>query len=751
MSAQASYRTWEQTYLKNGLARASDAAMEDLQTQFADKIAVAGVLGLLENAGGEGRAVDRLQQALDAAGTAIAQEREHQRKDALSCFPCTALLRAGRQLLEAWRAERDALQHLVQVHRQLEEDLGVCEECLDGSGLQYKEKDAVVQTLRDARKKHENAQLALEALTPWIKGGNQRMIKVVSQEFGLQGEVTLKKLRSDARTTLNDLTIQTLKLTGEIQRHFPEVILFVGQGLPPDLGSLWQPAQSLESFDEKQQVVTESRHRIWRVRADSEWFAIKEYSDGRADHLRTCLKEATIIQKQRHHAVVEIKALFQSTSGDAFYMQMPWYTHGALDKWVGGDQRPDWSQVRSVLLDALLGLAHLHENKVIHGDVKPGNILVDGRERGRLADFDISIDTKERTSAARVIGKTTTTMKATALGRTLDFAAPELLRSNQATKHTDMFAYGKTVLCIQDHCEPGAQVAGARGQTATLVTALTSEKPVARPSAKDAIKTPFFAILKDVCKKVTRTCLFCEAMGDDSVKEQATGMECSEGHFHCGQCVCKLTGDLLKVENSGQRALREGHVMCFKYPLECRAAGFHERDLARHLSVDDFQAYLKARMELMEQRLKMQLEVQIREEFEEEQRRLAAMDEHGRKVLIARKHIEEEILQMKCPRAGCRRAFFDFEGCFALSCSACPCKFCGWCLQDCGNGDAHPHVRGCGKVPQGVDALFPQMPDVGGAFEKTHNQRCRERVDLYVQTLELDIRGDVETIAQTLV
>ena len=257
MSAQASYRTWEQTYLKNGHARASDAAMEDLQTQFADKIAVAGVLGLLDNAGGEGRAVDRLQQALDAAGTAIAQEREHQRKDALSCFPCTALLRAGRQLLEAWRAERDALQHLMQVHRQLEEDLGVCEECLDGSGLQYKEKDAVVQTLRDARKKHENAQLALEALTPWIKGGNQRMIKVVSQEFGLQGEVTLKKLRSDARTTLNDLTIQTLKLTGEIQRHFPEVILFVGQGLPPDLGSLWQPAQSLESFDEKQQVVTE--------------------------------------------------------------------------------------------------------------------------------------------------------------------------------------------------------------------------------------------------------------------------------------------------------------------------------------------------------------------------------------------------------------------------------------------------------------------------------------------------------------
>ena len=262
---------------------------------------------------------------------------------------------------------------------------------------------------------------------------------------------------------------------------------------------------------------------------------------------------------------------------------------------------------------------------------------------------------------------------------------------------------------------------------------------------------------------VGRWCACC-AYTDATAVVGGSVRWCRVVHMQARPCACRPglrsleaecpqpgEGDLLKVENSGQRALREGHVMCFKYPLECRAAGFHERDLARHLSVDDFQAYLKARMELMEQRLKMQLEVQIREEFEEEQRRLAAMDEHGRKVLIARKHIEEEILQMKCPRAGCRRAFFDFEGCFALSCSACPCKFCGWCLQDCGNGDAHPHVRGCGKVPQGVDALFPQMPDVGGAFEKTHNQRCRERVDLYVQTLELDIRGDVETIAQTLV
>lgn len=281
-----------------------------------------------------------------------------------------------------------------------------------------------------------------------------------------------------------------------------------------------------------------------------------------------------------------------------------------------------------------------------------------------------------------------------------------------------------------------------QGQTANLVAALTSTDPQVRLPAKDAMCWPFFSVLKDVCVKATSTCLFCEMNGDDCSKDSDAGIECSQGHFHCGQCVSTLTKDLLKIENRGKRTQQEGQVMCFKYPGECRAAGFHDRDLARHLSTDDFQALLSAKIEIMEASMKLKLEVQKKEELAEELRRLAGLDECARKVLVARKHVEEEILQMKCPR--CKKAFFDFEGCFAISCSSCPCKFCGWCLHDCGGGDAHPHVRVCGKVPQGVDALFPQMPDVRGAFLKTHKQRCQERIDLYLQTLDIDIREDVK-------
>ena len=297
------------------------------------------------------------------------------------------------------------------------------------------------------------------------------------------------------------------------------------------------------------------------------------------------------------------------------------------------------------------------------------------------------------------------TMRATALGMTLDFAAPELKNENRATKYTDMFAYGKTVLYLEAHCEPGDQGSGfemAKGQTTDVVKLLTSIEPKQRPSAKHTQLLPFFTILDNVCRKETKTCLFCECMGDDALKESSAGIECSEGHFHCGQCVAKLTMDLLKVENKGKCERLHGHIMCFKHPAECKATGFSERDLARHLPLDVFQDYLTARIKIAKDNMKAELEEHHKELLRIELERLSAMDERKRKVLIARKHIEEEILQMKCPR--CRQAFYDFEGCFAISCSACPCKFCGWCFNDCGNGDASDEAdRGNGRSGRRVE------------------------------------------------
>jgi hypothetical protein len=102
-----------ETYLKNVHAERSDAAVKALHIKLGDAASVGPVLGLADGEvreeDGEGREEDGLEKALERAGSAILEEYEHQRKDALSFFPCTALLRAGRQLLEVWKTESDAI------------------------------------------------------------------------------------------------------------------------------------------------------------------------------------------------------------------------------------------------------------------------------------------------------------------------------------------------------------------------------------------------------------------------------------------------------------------------------------------------------------------------------------------------------------------------------------------------------------------------------------------------------------------
>ena len=280
-------------------------------------------LGLQEERTGE--QVGGLKTALQCAAAALEREREHQLSDSLAFLPCTALMNAGRQLLDAWQAHRAAFEQLTTVHRVLEVDLGMNEDCLDESGTLWKEKDSVLQELRDARGKHDTAAKDEATLTPYLRCGDEARIRSLSQALDMQEVPTLEGLRRNVREKHLILTKFMLKLTGQIQYHFPEVILFVGLGLPPDLGVPWRPAQTLESFDSKEPVSSDANHKVWRVRDEGTHYAIKEYTIGTPTHLQTCLKEAAVIYRHRHPNIVQVKAIFQgSEAGQGnFYLQMP--------------------------------------------------------------------------------------------------------------------------------------------------------------------------------------------------------------------------------------------------------------------------------------------------------------------------------------------------------------------------------------------------------------------------------------------
>ncbi|KAF7985810.1 hypothetical protein HWV62_461 [Athelia sp. TMB] len=96
----------------------------------------------------------------------------------------------------------------------------------------------------------------------------------------------------------------------------------------------------------------------------------------------------------------------------------------------------DYVDCIRLALDVAQGLEYLHQENIVHSDLKSMNVLVSANERAFLADFGIakSVDTG-------------TYKQTTELNGTLYWMAPELFTENEsssahATKASDIFAFG---------------------------------------------------------------------------------------------------------------------------------------------------------------------------------------------------------------------------------------------------------------------------------------------------------------------
>ena len=102
-----------------------------------------------------------------------------------------------------------------------------------------------------------------------------------------------------------------------------------------------------------------------------------------------------------------------------------------------------------------------HEQGLVHRDVKPQNVLVDGRDHAYLADFGLT-----RSSGSRVLTQT-----GTYLG-SLDYVAPELVRGEPFTAASDLYAYAAVL-----YESVAGDVPFPRDTEAALLYAHLSEPP----------------------------------------------------------------------------------------------------------------------------------------------------------------------------------------------------------------------------------------------------------------------------------
>ncbi len=86
----------------------------------------------------------------------------------------------------------------------------------------------------------------------------------------------------------------------------------------------------------------------------------------------------------------------------------------------------------ALFLQACDAVAHAHQHLVVHRDLKPGHILVDGEGRVKLLDFGI----------AKVLEQDSRATRTGLIFLTPEFAAPEQIEGGRITTATDVYALG---------------------------------------------------------------------------------------------------------------------------------------------------------------------------------------------------------------------------------------------------------------------------------------------------------------------
>lgn len=144
------------------------------------------------------------------------------------------------------------------------------------------------------------------------------------------------------------------------------------------------------------------------------------------------LDEARALWDMRHYALPAMRDCIKQEDG-SLVLVMSYIEGPTLEELVEKVGRLDPEHVVWISQRILNGLLYLHQHGVIHGDLKPKNIIIQPKKHlAIMVDFGLA--------AIRPTGETK------AKGYTDIFSAPEMEAGRPPIPETDLFSLGKTML-----------------------------------------------------------------------------------------------------------------------------------------------------------------------------------------------------------------------------------------------------------------------------------------------------------------
>ncbi|XP_010932972.1 serine/threonine-protein kinase GRIK2 isoform X2 [Elaeis guineensis] len=134
---------------------------------------------------------------------------------------------------------------------------------------------------------------------------------------------------------------------------------------------------------------------LYRSIKDGKQYAIKVFHKSHLLKMRVApsetamtdvLREVSIMKMLDHPNIVNLIEVIDDPNTDHFYMVLE-YVEG---KWVCEGTGLGESTSRRYLRDIVAGLMYLHAHNIVHGDIKPDNLLVTSNGKVKIGDFSVS-------------------------------------------------------------------------------------------------------------------------------------------------------------------------------------------------------------------------------------------------------------------------------------------------------------------------------------------------------------------------
>ncbi|CAN6239950.1 unnamed protein product [Urochloa humidicola] len=190
---------------------------------------------------------------------------------------------------------------------------------------------------------------------------------------------------SDAQNRLSDTD-------SEDEAHRPETPESVKA--PHRCINMLQGCRSVDEFERLNKINEGTYGVVYRARdkKTNEIVALKKVKmeKEREGFPLTSLREINILLSFHHPSIVDVKEVVVGSSLDSIFMVMEYMEHDLKGVMETMKQPYTQSEVKCLMLQLLEGVKYLHDNWVLHRDLKTSNLLLNNRGELKICDFGLS-------------------------------------------------------------------------------------------------------------------------------------------------------------------------------------------------------------------------------------------------------------------------------------------------------------------------------------------------------------------------